>query len=244
MLVGMTVLAVWLGTWLDRGRREEAAVAALERKEYAGIHYDHELGGDGNWYKVGVDRKGVKTAGPRGPQWARDWIGEHCFTRVVRLSTFSSVLDDDALAQVAQFRQLRMLRNNVMMVSVVEATAPWPTPENCVFDGGITDTGLAHLRRLTCLETLVLVGTNVTDDGLQHLTRLQRLKHLKISSSNITDEGISHVLKLRNLEDLCVSGTSISEAGVAELRRALPKCRVIGAADVPDREEEETRLGI
>ncbi len=235
VLVAMTVLALWLGMWLDRGRREKAAVEALSQKGYVGIMYDYQVDPSGKW---------VTNPSPPGSDWARDWIGEHCFTRVVRLSRFRSDLDDDALAHVAQFRQIRSLRNDVMMVSAAEVHSLWISSANYIDSGYVTDTGIAHLKRLARLEALVLVGTTVTNDGLRELTGLQRLKRLKISSPNITDEGIPHFLRLRNLEALCVSGTSISEAGVSELRRGLPNCQIVGPADVPDPEEEEQQLGI
>ncbi len=239
LLVVMTVLAVWLGTWLDRGRREKAAVEALRQKGYVGIHYDYQVDSNG---------KRVTNASPPGPGWAHKFLGEHCFTRVVRMSSTYYDLDDEALAHAAQFRCLRILYNNVGMVSVAEFRMSWSSPENYAASGSVpdpvTDEGLARLRHLTRLETLILVGTKVTDDGLQHVTRLRRLTRLKISSPNITDQGIPHLLKLKNLKELCVSGTSISEAGVAELRRRLPNCAIVGPADVPEPEEEEQRLGI
>ncbi len=238
-LIAMTILAVCLGAWLDRGRRKKAAVEALRQKGYVGIHYDYQFDANGKW---------VKNPSLPGPDWAREWMGEHCFIRVTRMSSTYYDLDDEALAHAAQFRQLRMLYNDVSMVSVSEFRPMWTSPGDYAEDGSvpnpITDVGLARLRHLTRLEVLILVGTKVTDDGLQHVTRLRRLEQLKISSPLITDQGIPHFLKLKNLKKLCVSGTSISEAGVAELRRRLPNCAIVGPADVPEPEEEEQRLGI
>jgi hypothetical protein len=228
VLVLMTVLAVWLGTWLDRGRREKAALEGLQDKGYVRVHYDYQWDANG---------KRVTNPSPPGPEWARQCMGEHCFTRVVRMSTTYYHLDDEGLSHVAQFGHLRMLYNDVGMVSAGEFRSMWSSPNNYAEeDGGavpnpITDTGVAHLRRLNRLRTLILVGTVVTDDGLRHITGLSRLKTLKISSPNITDEGIPHLLRLKKLEDLCISGTSISEAGVAELRRGLPNCEIVGSAD-------------
>ncbi len=237
VLVVMTVLGVWLGTWLDRGRREEAAVEALSQNECVLMNYDFQLDDNG----------GITLPSPLpGPAWAREWLGEHCFTRVVWLRAGRSSLDDDALAHVAQFRQLRTLCNDVWGTGLISGTAmvqpywSYPSRPAGAGDDPITDAGLAHLSELIRLESLVLVGTIVTDDGLRHLERLQRLERLKISSPHITDRGIARLRKLRNLSKLCLVGTSITEAGVVKLQSGLPNCEIVGSAGAPERE----RLGI
>lgn len=228
VLVLITVVAVWLGTWLDRGRREKAAVEALRQSGYVTFDCDFQWDANGEF---------ARTAKPPGPEWAREWLGRHCFMRVVGVTTTYGEFDDDALAPVAQFRQLRRFANDVEMVlSHLEGRGDWSTPCNYAMrDAGkyrpISDAGLTHLSRLAHLESLVLIGTEVTDEGLRQLTGLQRLKRLKISSPNITDEGVPLFLKLEGLEDLCISGTSVSGTGIAELRRGLPNCTVVGPED-------------
>jgi hypothetical protein len=44
----------------------------------------------------------------------------------------------------------------------------------------VTDAGLAHLARLTSLQTLVLSETQVTDAGLAHLAGLKSLQSLNL----------------------------------------------------------------
>ena len=232
VLVVMTVLAVGLGTWLERGRREKAAVEALEQQGYTVVVYE---------YQVDVNGRYVRNPRPPGPEWARRWLGKHCSDRVVGLTASCSTFNDESLRFASQLHQLRTLDNSVIEVRTVGKRASWSLPCNYATRAGrtyepITDTGLGFVNGLTRLESLIMIGTVVTDDGLRHLRGLRRLKRLKISSPNITDEGIPYFLRLKRLDDLCVSGTSISEAGVAELRGGLPDCEIVGPADISTRE--------
>jgi len=216
-------------------RHEEVAVEALSRNEDVVMIYNFQLNETG----------GTTMPSPLpGPDWAREWLGEHCFTRVVRLRAGRLDLDDDSLAHVAQLRQLRLLHNDLWSAGPILVWPEWSYPNKPAVAGDdpITDAGLAHLSDLTHLESLVLVGTVVADDGLRHLTGLQRLRRLKISSPHITDRGIAHLRKLGNLSQLCLVGTSISEAGVVELRSGLPNCKIVGPAGL--QEHEKDRCGI
>jgi hypothetical protein len=59
--------------------------------------------------------------------------------------------------------------------------------------GQITDAGLAHLKKLTKLEELVLIGTQVTDAGLDYLKGLRRLQHLDLSDTRVTPAGVKRL---------------------------------------------------
>jgi hypothetical protein len=43
----------------------------------------------------------------------------------------------------------------------------------------------------------------------------------------VTDAGLAHLKALTNLTQLSLDGTQVTDAGVADLRKALPKCKVI-----------------
>ena len=80
-----------------------------------------------------------------------------------------------------------------------------PAPNTQILDLSntqITDAGLVHLKELTKLEELYLVGTNVTDDGLVHLK------------------------EMNNLQKLSLKFTKVTDAGIAELKQALPNCKI------------------
>jgi hypothetical protein len=67
----------------------------------------------------------------------------------------------------------------------------------------VTSAGLKDLGALKRLQTLFLGGTQVTDAGLKELTNLKRLTYLELYD--------------------CVR---VTDAGVAELRKALPNCKI------------------
>lgn len=93
-------------------------------------------------------------------------------------------------------------------------------------DTDITAAGLVHLEGLYRLEGLFLIGTQITDVGLQQLEGLTSLKELNLSNTNITDAGLEHLMGLPSLKSLNLAGTQVTDAGVAELRAALPDCKV------------------
>ena len=77
----------------------------------------------------------------------------------------------------------------------------------------ITDAGLAHLNGLVKLETLTIYfATQITDAGLAHLKGMPNLQALDLS-------------RTRQLKTLDLAG-QITDAGVADLRKALPNCKI------------------
>jgi Leucine-rich repeat (LRR) protein len=54
-----------------------------------------------------------------------------------------------------------------------------------LYDTGITDAGLEHLKGLRQLQELNLSGTAVTDAGLEHLKGLKQLRMLDLSFTKV-----------------------------------------------------------
>jgi hypothetical protein len=54
-----------------------------------------------------------------------------------------------------------------------------------LYDTGITDAGLEHLKGLWQLQELGLSGTEVTDAGLEHLKGLRQLRRLDHSCTKV-----------------------------------------------------------
>ena len=67
----------------------------------------------------------------------------------------------------------------------------------------VYDAGLEHVKGLTKLERLGLIGTRVTDTGLEHLKGLNNLRDLDLRHTKVTDEGVK------------------------KLQQALPKCKIV-----------------
>ena len=121
-----------------------------------------------------------------------------------------------------------------------------------------SDKGLAHVKDLRTLDSLVLLGTNVTDDGLAPLHGLTNLSNLCLSGCTqitdaglvhlkgmtklsqavfrdiqVTDTGLVHLYRLTNLKYLTLSDTPVTDAGVEELRRTLPTLEIIRSPRFP-----------
>jgi len=91
----------------------------------------------------------------------------------------------------------------------------------------ITDAGLLHLRGLSKLKHLHLDCTNVGDPGLKHLERLASLRSLHLYGAKVTDAGVGHLAKLDTLRTLQVRRTQITAAGFARLHKALPNAEIL-----------------
>ena len=95
-------------------------------------------------------------------------------------------------------------------------------------DTKITDAGLKDVAKLQQLTTLFLHGTKITDAGLKEVAKLQKLEMLWLRDTKITDEGLKDVAKLQKLTFLDLSNTKITKADVAELKKAMPNCKIEG----------------
>jgi hypothetical protein len=106
---------------------------------------------------------------------------------------------------------------------------------NCA---GITDQGLAVLRKLPDLEQLDLgrspefmrhlqrTDPPLTDAALDHIKGLVRLKDVSLAYSAITDAGLAKLKDLRSLESLDLSGTGVTNAGLKVLK-GMPRLRLL-----------------
>lgn len=107
------------------------------------------------------------------------------------------------------------------VIEDLEAT----TPEDLIdltelyLNARADDAGLAHLARLTNLESLGINGApKVRGAGLTHLKTLTRLQRLNLSQSAVGDAGLVHIAPLTRLESLQLAGTRVTSAGVRHLK--------------------------
>src|ERR1017187_8536797 len=91
----------------------------------------------------------------------------------------------------------------------------------------VSDTGLANLARLKRLETLNLWGNKITDAGLVHIKGLHKLRWLCLDQTAVTDSGLMELTGLTNLQTLSLEKTLVTDAGVQELQNILPKLKII-----------------
>ena len=151
---------------------------------------------------------------------------------------------DELLRQVEGMAEVEEL--NLALTDVSDAgiasVATLPRLRKLVVYGGnrgVTDQGLAELKGKTSLESLELVNTRVTDEGLRVLQDLPNLRSLTLHyepwrGTRLTDAGLVHLRNLPKLGSVTLRGRWASAGAVAELRAALPGCRVI--TDPPEQQ--------
>jgi Leucine-rich repeat (LRR) protein len=95
-----------------------------------------------------------------------------------------------------------------------------------MYDVKVSDAGLKHLKLLTTLRQLGLHECRIGDAGLENLGSLVDLEALHLNGTDITNEGLRHLRRLTNLKLLELINTRITETAVAELKEALPDCKI------------------
>ena len=68
--------------------------------------------------------------------------------------------------------------------------------------------------------------TSSADLGLAHLRRLTKLNYLLLDHTRVSDAGLEHLKSLTGLRNLNLSDTRVTGAGVARLQKALPRVRI------------------
>ncbi|CAI5458031.1 unnamed protein product [Closterium sp. Yama58-4] len=140
-----------------------------------------------------------------------------------RLSLRTVAVSDDHLEGIAaasKLQNISLTNSKVTDAGLQLLTGlPLKTLElNCC--QGVTAAGMAHVGRVTGLESLFLENVNTGGDGLQHLTSLTNLKLLALPTG-ITDSGMEHVRHLTALQHLDMTASAVTEAGVKWLK-SLP----------------------
>jgi hypothetical protein len=71
-----------------------------------------------------------------------------------------------------------------------------------------------------------LTGTAFGGDDLAHLAKLSNLNSLVLSKTQVTDAGLAPLGKLKALSKLKLFDTQVTDTGVADLQRALPGLKI------------------
>ncbi len=129
-------------------------------------------------------------------------------------------------AKSGEVASVRLFGKKVTDAGMENLTGMTSLTDLSLRDTQITDAGLEHLKGMTSLETLRLAGTQITDAGLEHLKGMTSLNQLSLNDTQITDAGLEHLTGMTSLTDLSLRDTQITDSGLAEIKAALPKCRV------------------
>lgn len=91
----------------------------------------------------------------------------------------------------------------------------------------ITTEGLTTFAECRELKRLSLSGTNVTDEGLKLFKSCSHLADLDLQDTAVGDESVLLFKSCDGLEKLTIKGTNVTARAVEELKKALPRCRIV-----------------
>ena len=179
---------------------------------------------------------------------ARWELSKEGYVTTVHLSSpvGQSRFTDDALTHLKELRKLRGLDLGYSEITDQGMQHIQPLSELrwiYLYGTNVTDDGLKCLHSLTNLETLVLADDNFSDRCLEHLATLPNLKLLNLNGCRITDDSIPLLQQHTALETLMLYDTDISPQGLAELKRALPDCKIEHQAAAGTPTSITTRFG-
>ncbi len=144
---------------------------------------------------------------------------------------------DRGLAQIRELPGLRRiwLNENITDRGFAELSRFPTLNEIGAYGTRITDASAAVIAKLPNLAVLGLAGTPLSDAGLRRIAAAKLpLEKLHLQQTAITDASVGSLASLPRLWVLDVDGTGLTAAGIAELRTALPRCR-ISAGNGPGR---------
>jgi hypothetical protein len=131
-----------------------------------------------------------------------DLAGLRQCDRLISLELAGTRVSPAGLAHIEHLRSLR--------------TITLPSP--------MTDEGLEHIKGLTELVELALVGPGVTDKGIACLKEMRKMRCLSLVKTAVTDDGLRHLAGMKDLEALILVDTKVTVKGLAHLKD-LPKLR-------------------
>jgi hypothetical protein len=89
-----------------------------------------------------------------------------------------------------------------------------------------TDSGLAHLKSLSGIQTLDVFRTPINGEGLRYLVALPNLRVLRLNGTQVNNDTIRYVREIRNLECLNIADTLVDEHGLDSLRETMRSCEI------------------
>jgi hypothetical protein len=141
------------------------------------------------------------------------------------------VVDAD-VAQIAHLPNLKRLSLRARSPRLTDASLQTLAGIPClealeIFDAPITDAGVAHLRGMRGLKSLLLGDAGaisaagnmiaITGDGFSQLAALPALTELEIHSAALRGDGLKHVGSLRHLKRLKLEGGPVTDDDLRHL---------------------------
>lgn len=224
LAIGLTLLCVACGIWVNGPLRQRAAVRHFEalNPPYqpspigSGDVIGGSIVGSSEWEYLGFLPMVIAWRAhgrddhhrPEIEWWHRPAaavLGEEAFGEVTGVMLLGLPATDDDLRHLASLPALE--RVNLASTKV-------------------TDAGLVHLRSCRRLTFVSLEDTAITDQGLAELAGHQNLESLSLSGTKITDASVASLVQLPRLKQLWLQRTAITSDGVRKLMAALPDCEI------------------
>ena len=234
LLALVLIIAAGMGWIVRQAHVQRDAVAAIEKAGEVRYACDANMSSPGNtlpgWKEgiaeyIGIDfvdhvvSVRLKSHGTRADlQQAVDRLGD--LVQVRRMNLMGIAVKDDALVQVERMSRLESLLLQFTSISDggLAHMRNLTNIKTLLIAGGISDAGLVHLKELTKLSDLTLQRTQISDAGLAHLSGLASLSELSLSDNKLSDAGLVHLKGLTNLSRLDLRRTQVSDAGLVHLK--------------------------
>jgi hypothetical protein len=150
-----------------------------------------------------------------------------------RLTVKSFHVTDEGLKHIAVLKDLTSLSLNCNVTGTgLKYLEGLTNLEELEFacSAELTNEGFVNVKHLKALRRLRLVGASqITDVALGALSELTELEELSLSYTRITDVGLEQIKELTGLRRLHLQpgvNAKFSENCIAELRQALPNCKI------------------
>jgi hypothetical protein len=221
LLLVILVAALWLGSWVNRSRNQQAAVLAVQSSPYfANVIYDDDVDyfpQETPWSRH-VGRK-VRSWVPR---WVQANLGKDYFDPALAIA-FSREDSAGPASNREVFRKLGLVRSLDQLNPNVE-----------VVDADVERiAGLPNLKRLELLADC----PRLTDASLRTLAGMPRLEALGIFNAPITDAGLSQFKGLHGLKSLVLGEAKPFDTGATRI--AIDGSGFAELASLPDFTELE-----
>ncbi len=202
LLVFVVVCAIpcaWLGSKIERKRKERGAVKAIVAL-HGTVRYD---------YQSGALPDGPR-AEPFGPAWLRRLLGENFFSEVEFVQLSGGGVADAELVNLTgliHLRRLELVSTNVTDAGLAGLRGLSEVEMLDLSNTEVTDAGLVNFNGLSQLQGLYLNGTDVTDAGVIDLGRFTQLQGLGLRRTKVSNIGLAVVGRFLQLQNLDLSKT-------------------------------------
>jgi hypothetical protein len=186
----------WLGSKIERKRREREAVKLIQRAT-GEVWYDYQY------------VKGDFDALPPEPAWLRGLLGDDWFHDIKKVSF--AIEFQEVTRPIPWPKHERAFTGRSWVIGDL---------------GRFSESEMTHLEDLRQLEDLDLRYLKIADASLKHVAGLTQLRRLVLEGTQVTDAGLDCLKGLQHLETLRLENTKVTSAGVRHLREALPHCRI------------------